>query len=94
MDYLAYGILGVLFLINTVVQYRLGFGLGSKAGYTIGMLHAAFWLRKNNLMSEENTQSPTDLVIRMFRSESLKDLNDLVQIGDLERIAKEAEKKN
>ena len=44
----------VLFCLNTVLQFRLGFKQGTTGGYSVGMLHAIKYLMKNEALEVEN----------------------------------------
>ena len=47
-------ILLVLFMINSVVQYRIGFKNGSVGGHVLGVYHTAKWLVENDALDCEN----------------------------------------
>jgi len=77
-DYTLLGTLFVLFIFNTVFQYRLGFSQGSKGGYAVGMYHAVNWLMKNEALEVDNkvTGQPVtsaELVAFIIKSDSFTD---------------------
>lgn len=47
-------IIGLLFIINTVVQYRLGFKMGSDGGYSVGVYDAIKYLLKDKMIVSED----------------------------------------
>lgn len=81
----------VLLLINTLVQYKLGFSSGTKGGYTVGMYHAVSWLMKNAELECENkvTGAPAtaaDVVVFMINSNQLDEFS-LSNMEDVTKIA-------
>ena len=53
-DYAFLGTMFVLFMANTILQYRYGFKQGSHGGYSVGMYHAIQWLMKNEALEVDN----------------------------------------
>lgn len=53
-DYTLIGAMGVLLMVNTWLQYKLGWSSGTKGGYAVGMYHAVNFLMKNNHLECEN----------------------------------------
>jgi len=87
----------VLLVINTLVQYRLGFSAGTTGGYTVGMFHAVTWLLKNNAIDCEHKATglpatAADIVVFMIKSKQLDDFS-LSNMEDITKIA-EATLKN
>ena len=61
----------VLFCLNTVLQYRLGFKQGTTGGYSVGMLHAIKFLMKTEALEVENKTTgrpatPAEVVVHIM----------------------------
>ena len=54
-DWVFLGAMFVLFIINSVVQHRVGFRIGAYGGYSVGIFHAVNWLMKQNAINVENS---------------------------------------
>ena len=91
-DYYLIGALFILLVANTVFQFRLGFGQGSKGGYTVGMYHAIAWIMKNKTFDfiDKNTgarMTPGDVVAYIIKTKTydifrLTDKNEIAKIAD------------
>lgn len=71
-----------LLLVNTFVQYKLGFASGTKGGYTVGMYHAVHYLMKNNALECENKDtgkpaSAAEVVVFIIKSKSIVDMGKI-----------------
>jgi NADH:ubiquinone oxidoreductase subunit H len=53
-DYTFLAVMALLFIINTVIQYRLGFKMGSTGGYSIGVYDAIKYLLKDEMIVSED----------------------------------------
>jgi hypothetical protein len=94
-DYWLIGAMFVLFAINTIVQFKLGFSNGAKGGYAVGMYHAVSWLMKNQELECENIKtgekaSAADVVAFIIRSKSFEQ-NSITDKDDLKKIAEASE---
>ena len=72
-DYWLIGTFAVVLMLNTWIQYKLGFNTGTKGGYAVGLYHAVSWLMKNNAIQAENSingeiPSAADLVVHMLKN--------------------------
>lgn len=47
-------VIGLLFIANTVIQYRLGFKLGSTGGYSLGVYSAVAYLLKDEMINKND----------------------------------------
>lgn len=91
-DYYLIGAMFVLLIINTVVQFKLGFSNGSKGGYSVGMYHAVSWLMKTHALECENKvtgapASPADVVIFIMKSNTFNQFKLSNNKEDLQKIA-------
>jgi len=91
MDYWMIGTLFVLFIANTVLQFRLGFSQGAKGGYAIGMYHAVGWLMKNKALECENKDtglpaSASDVVVYIIKSDTYNEFKLTEKSDDLKKI--------
>lgn len=82
----------VLLMINTLVQYKIGFSAGTSGGYTVGMYHAVSWLMKHNALECEDKETgkpatPADIVVFMINSNQLDEFS-LSNMDDVTKIAK------
>ena len=71
-----------LLLINTLVQYKLGFSSGTKGGYTVGMYHAVHYLMKHNALECENkdTGKPAtaaEVVVHIIKSKTIVNMGNI-----------------
>ena len=71
-----------LLLINTLVQYKLGFSFGSKGGYTVGMYHAVHYLMKHEALECENkdTGKPAtaaEVVAHIIKSKTIINMGNI-----------------
>ena len=53
-DYTFLAVMALLFIINTVIQYRLGFKMGSVGGYSVGVYDAIKYLLKDEMIVSED----------------------------------------
>ena len=90
-DYYLIGTMLVVLLVNTVFQFKLGFGQGSKGGYTVGMYHAIAWFMKNRSFDFKNdtgtAMTPGDVVAYIIKSNTyekfrLTDKNEIKKIAE------------
>lgn len=66
-DYVFLTAIGLLFIANTVIQYRLGFKLGSNGGYSLGVYSAVQYLLKDEIISNsDNTKSVSALELSNY----------------------------
>jgi len=71
-----------LLMINTWVQYKLGFSSGTKGGYTVGMYHAVHWLMKHRALECENKEtgkpaSAAEVVVHIIKSKTIADMGNI-----------------
>ena len=63
---------GVLFVTNTIVQYRLGYTLGfaegSTAGFQIGVAHSSLYMSEKPNMEPSDFADPLTTMSRMVNS--------------------------
>lgn len=64
MDWLSVTAILILFMVNTVVQYRIGFRVGARAGNILGIYHTVTWMLKKNVITAEDavTGKPIDAI--------------------------------
>lgn len=91
LDYWAIGLLFLLFIANTIFQFRFGFNQGSNGGYAIGMYHAVGWLMKNQAIECENKitgkpASASDIVVYIIKSDTYDDFKLTSCKDDLRKI--------
>jgi len=91
MDYWVVGLLFLLFIANTVLQFRFGFSQGSKGGYAIGMYHAVGWLMKNQAIECEDKitgkpASASDIVVHIIKSNTYDDFKLTARKDELKKI--------
>jgi len=91
LDYWMIGILFLLFIANTIFQFRFGFSQGSKGGYAIGMYHAVAWLMKNQALECENKDtgkpaSASDVVVYIIKSDTYNEFKLTGRSDDLKKI--------
>ena len=96
-DYWLIGSMFVLLMINTIVQFKLGFTNGARGGYTVGMYHAVSWLMKNKHLECENSNTgksatPAEVVALIIRSKSF--LNHKIDDEELKKITEATEEIN
>ena len=82
----------VLLVVNTIVQFKLGFSNGSRGGYTVGMYHAVSWLMKTHALECENKTtgrpaSAADVVIFIMQSNTYNQFKLTDNKEDLKKIA-------
>jgi NADH:ubiquinone oxidoreductase subunit H len=53
-DYTFLTVIALLFITNTVIQYRLGFKMGSVGGYSVGVYDAIKYLLKDEMIVSED----------------------------------------
>lgn len=86
------GSLFVVLMVNTIVQYKLGFSSGTKGGYTVGLYHAVCWMMKKKAVDitdskTGNPASAAEVVAFILASKDLASMSNLNET-DLELIAK------
>jgi hypothetical protein len=57
-DYTFLTVIALLFIINTIIQYRLGFKMGSTGGYSIGVYDTIRYLIKDKMIVSELNGKP------------------------------------
>jgi hypothetical protein len=72
----------VLLLINTLVQYKLGFSSGTKGGYTVGMYHAVHYLMKHQAFECENKDTgvpatAAEVVVHIIKSKEIVNMGNI-----------------
>jgi hypothetical protein len=98
-DIFSISVLLVLFMINSVVQYRIGFKNGSVGGHVLGVYHTAKWLVENDALDCENKDtgrksSIPELTSFLWEKTRQAVLNDKTNKDDLEAIIELNMKKN
>ena len=91
-DYYLIGAMFAVLVANTLFQFKLGFGQGSKGGYTVGMYHAIAWIMKHRSFDFKNNETgvamtPGDVVAYIIKSNTY----DKFRLTDRAEIKKIAE---
>lgn len=60
MDWLTIGLLFGLFIVNTIVQFRMGFKAGAVGGYAVGVFHTVKYLVQSGALEcdDKDTGKP------------------------------------
>lgn len=78
MDWVLIATLFVLFVVNTVLQHRIGFKAGADGGYTVGVFHAVRWLMEQQAIAAEDKQTgipATDIELTRYIIQNSKYLH-------------------
>jgi hypothetical protein len=98
-DIVTVAVLLVLFMVNSIFQYRQGFKNGAAGGHVLGVYHTAMWLVENDALDCENKdtgKSATLPELTSFLWEKTRQavLDNKTKQADLEAIIELNMKKN